>query len=121
MRRIWYLHPLLFALYPALAQFAFNAAENAREVRFVNAQMKIVIDDSACTSGRRSSALTTSRKEARGGRMRRLRRFANVELCSPPSSVPTCRQCSTLARTRPGAPFATSSSPAISSTSHVLM
>jgi len=29
MSRSWYLHPLLFALYPALAQFAFNAAENA--------------------------------------------------------------------------------------------
>jgi len=29
MRRNWYLHPLLFALYPALAQFAFNGAENA--------------------------------------------------------------------------------------------
>ncbi len=29
MSRNWYLHPLLFALYPALSQFAFNAAENA--------------------------------------------------------------------------------------------
>lgn len=29
MSRYWYLHPLLFALYPALSQFAFNAAENA--------------------------------------------------------------------------------------------
>jgi hypothetical protein len=29
MSRRWYLHPFLFALYPALSLFAFNAAENA--------------------------------------------------------------------------------------------